>query len=301
MIILGYDVWLANSRANTYSMRHETLKPTDPKFWDFSFHEKGYYDLPACIDHILNVTGKTKLTFIGYSQGTTEAMVLTSTKPEYNDKINVMIFLSPVGYVKNVRSPVVHLVRQHQELFDYLRQLQIYGMPWNRWLSKLTEITCNDVSPLQNICISILQLIFGFDIPQIDRSLLTVLLSTTPAGFSFKELIHFGQEISSGQFQQFDYGEKNMEIYGAPVAPAYDVSKITCPVVAYYGMNDFLASVEDVEKLLDEFPGRPERKRIPYELFNHIDFVFAKDAKVLVYDSVIDICNKYNTFFNFLQ
>lgn len=33
----GCDVWLANSRGNTYSLRHETLSPDDKRFWDFRF------------------------------------------------------------------------------------------------------------------------------------------------------------------------------------------------------------------------------------------------------------------------
>lgn len=32
----GYDVWLGNARGNTYSKRHKSLSPNDPRFWEFS-------------------------------------------------------------------------------------------------------------------------------------------------------------------------------------------------------------------------------------------------------------------------
>ena len=31
----GFDVWLANSRGNTYSRRHKSLKPSDKAFWQW--------------------------------------------------------------------------------------------------------------------------------------------------------------------------------------------------------------------------------------------------------------------------
>lgn len=54
----GYDVWLGNARGNTYSKRHISLKHDDSQFWDFSWHEMAYYDIPAEIDYIYKIRGK---------------------------------------------------------------------------------------------------------------------------------------------------------------------------------------------------------------------------------------------------
>ena len=33
----GFDVWLGNTRGNRYSSSHETISPTSPEFWDWSW------------------------------------------------------------------------------------------------------------------------------------------------------------------------------------------------------------------------------------------------------------------------
>lgn len=39
--------------------------------------------------------------------------------------------------------------------------------------------------------------------------------------------------------KKFDYGEiKNLEIYGSKIPPSYDFSKITIPILIYYGEGD---------------------------------------------------------------
>merc|ERR1719352_234624 len=69
----GYDVWFGNNRGNTYSRNHTTLKVSDAKFWSFTFAEMARFDVPAEIDYALAVSGAKTLSYLGHSQGTTQA------------------------------------------------------------------------------------------------------------------------------------------------------------------------------------------------------------------------------------
>lgn len=62
-----------------------------------SYHEIGTIDMRYSIDHILGITGKQRLIYIGFSMGTSESYVLLSTYPEYNQKISLCVSLAPVA------------------------------------------------------------------------------------------------------------------------------------------------------------------------------------------------------------
>lgn len=65
---LGFDVWLGNARGNRYSRGHHSMSVESEEFWDFSWHEIGFYDIPAMINYVLDTTKKDKLDYIGHSQ-----------------------------------------------------------------------------------------------------------------------------------------------------------------------------------------------------------------------------------------
>ena len=70
--------------------------------------EMSTIDLPKFIDTVLEKTGQKKLTYIGYSMGTTLSYILLSEKPEYNDKMSVVINIAPTAFFTPPFSPLVN-------------------------------------------------------------------------------------------------------------------------------------------------------------------------------------------------
>nr|XP_044610708.1 lipase member K isoform X4 [Equus asinus] len=105
----GYDVWMGNSRGNTWSRKHLKFSPKSPEFWAFSLDEMAKYDLPATINFIVEKTGQEQLYYVGHSQGTTIAFIAFSTNPELAKKIKIFFALAPVITVKYTQSPMKKL------------------------------------------------------------------------------------------------------------------------------------------------------------------------------------------------
>ena len=62
-----------------------------------SFHEMRIYDLPAQVDYILNFTQKDKLICQVYSLGTSMSFVFLFERPEYNEKVKLLVAEAPVA------------------------------------------------------------------------------------------------------------------------------------------------------------------------------------------------------------
>ncbi|XP_047507878.1 lipase 3-like [Pieris napi] len=289
----GYDVWLANVRGNTYSKAHVSLNTDTFEFWNFTFHEVSQHDLPAVIDYIMDLKGwDAKINYIGHSMGTTVLFAMLSTKTHYNKVLRAGFALAPVAYMTDIKSPI-HLLAKYSDNIEYLFKLLGANefLPPNAVLRWLSKHACEINKLEEAICENSMFVICGHDEGQFNKSLLPLILSHDPAGASTKTLVHYAQEIrTAGRFQQFDYGpDGNLKQYGSPSPPEYPIHKITLPIALISSQNDWLASDVDVTNLYVQLVNPIEHYIVPLKEFNHIDFLWAIDARKLVYNKLLEL------------
>jgi pimeloyl-ACP methyl ester carboxylesterase len=279
----GFDVWLGNFRGNKYARFHKTLAPTEHAFWEFTWDEMARYDLPAMIDHALNVSKTDSLYYVGFSLGTTTGLAKFSQDREFAKKIKKFYALAPMATMSHVKGPLRWVAPFTGAL---KRVFELVGMDEfqpNAWLMEQTAkyFCANVVTKL--VCKSSLFLIGGPDSHQLNATRLPVYLSHSPGGTSTRNIVHIGQLINSGKFQAFDFGDKkkNQERYQQDTPTVYDVSTMETPVVIFAGGADWLADPTDVQNLTPQLRNLVGNTYLPD--FNHFDFIWGLRAAPQVY------------------
>ncbi|KAI8434038.1 hypothetical protein MSG28_012188 [Choristoneura fumiferana] len=291
-----YDVWAGNTRGNRYGRRHTHLNPDiDKSFWDFSFHEAGYYDLAATIDFILNATGEKNLRSIGHSQGTTVHFVLMSTKPEYNEKIEIFIALAPVAFLNHLKPPLSTVLELGPIInldFEDLGLEELFRD--HDSATELMKILCSQ-GIIGLLCyLDVFSPLSGLDPKRVEPEFYEVIVGHTPAGTNRKTLVHFSQVSLNKRFAYYDYGlSKNLQRYGSSVPPSYDLGKVMARVALMVGKNDSVATVEDVDILRKKLSNVAGYYLLEPELWNHVDFVWANDMDVYLYPKIFSVLQKF--------
>ncbi|XP_075151158.1 lipase 3-like [Haematobia irritans] len=293
----GYDVWMGNARGNTYSKKHKYYPTYWQIFWNFSWHEIGIYDVPNMIDYILKNTNQSQLHYVGHSQGTTVYLVMMSEKPSYNNKIKSVHLLGPAAYMGNMKSPMTRafapILGQPNAMVELCGSMEF--MPSNKFKQDLGIEMCKANSPYVEMCANEIFLIGGYDSEQLDRELLEHIKATSPAGASVNQNIHFCQEYNSKKFRKFDYSvvRNPIEYGGALQPPDYNLKNALAPTHMYYGANDWMCDLKDVEQLIKELPNVQLDYLVPFPKWAHLDFIWGTEAKFYVYDKVMEYMELY--------
>ncbi|XP_039148048.1 lipase 3 isoform X2 [Drosophila simulans] len=285
-----FDVWLANARGTTHSRGHRTLQTSDARFWQFSWHEIGIYDLPAIVDYVLARTNRRQLHYVGHSQGTTVLLVLLSQRPEYNARFANAALMAPVAFLQHLSSPPLRLLARDSSMATLL--LNKLGLHELLPATALTQVGgqffCTASRPTYALCTLFTSLYVGFSDYPLDRSILPRILETTPAGISRGQLQHFGQLINSGKFQQYDYRSPRLNTlrYGRTTPPSYQLANVRLQLQIFHGSRDALSSLADVQRLVRELRNSATQMyQVPG--YNNIDFLFASSAPQVVFQRII--------------
>ncbi|KAG9484992.1 hypothetical protein GDO78_008217 [Eleutherodactylus coqui] len=287
----GYDVWMGNSRGNTWSRKHKTLSAADREFWAFSYDEMAKKDLPAVIDFILQTTDQEQLYYIGHSQGTTIGFIAFSTIPQLAKKIKMFFALAPVVTVQHPIGPAAASRWLPACLIKAFFGEKLF-LPQSKITRFISRKFCNHFL-LDELCGNFFFLLCGFNEQNLNMTRVHVYTSFCPAGTSVQNMIHWLQAVHTGKLQAFDWGtEGNKKHYNQSTPPLYDVTNMDVPTALWSGENDWLADKLDVESLIPKIRNLVYHEEIPK--WQHLDFVWGLDAPQKLYNRILELLEKHS-------
>nr|CAD2183051.1 unnamed protein product [Meloidogyne enterolobii] len=296
----GFDVWMGNVRGNVYSSKHEKSFIGKDDYWKFTWDEMALIDLPAMVDKALEISGQSKLFYVGHSQGTLIMFAqLASDNQEFKNKIIKYFALAPVATIKYMKGLISLSGKLFGKSFNILnKHFGSHEFLPSNWASKLfAKMLCSPILS-SSICDNIMFLIGGTDNSQLNETRIVVYTKHEPAGTSTRNIAHWTQMQQSGLVQKFDYGTENENrlIYGQIKPPIYNLTNInTIPIYLFYSDSDWLATDKDVEEtIIKQIPKENIKiaKKLPN--FNHFDFIWGINAPDKIYKGMIEEISKEN-------
>ncbi|XP_065080631.1 lipase 3-like [Ochlerotatus camptorhynchus] len=278
LVDLGYDVWLGNSRSSLNSHQHVKFCTCSKEFWDYSWHEMGIYDLPAMIDTVLARTQQPKLRLVVYSEAGALAMVMLSSRPEYNNKLIALDAMAPAAFVSNTWYRYLAL--------PFAKIPKVFRSAYA--LYSTNEVTVEACETEKKICTDLYYQFLNGESVGMNRTWIDRIYQSMPAGASIKEVLHYVQLIWTKKFAPFDHGvSKNLKMYGSKIPPEYPLDRISVPVNIHYGLRDKIVDPVGVMRLGSRLINSPRVRMRPYDELQHSDFIYGDSAYEIVYKDVL--------------
>ncbi|XP_051530604.1 gastric triacylglycerol lipase [Myxocyprinus asiaticus] len=286
----GFDVWIGNSRGNTWSRKHVSLDPKEKEYWKFSHDEMAKKDLPTVINFITKTTGQEQIFYVGHSQGTTIAFMAFSTMPELASKIKMFFALAPVATVGLTKSPMTKLsVIPEFLIWDLFGRKDF--LPQNDLIKFFATEFCSR-KPLSVLCGNVFFLLCGFDEKNLNMTRTPVYTTHCPAGTSVQNMVHWAQAVKYNKLMAYDFGKAgNMAHYNKTTPPLYNIRDMMVPTALWSGGQDTLADPQDVALLLTQIPKLVFHRNIDH--WEHLDFIWGLDAPQEMYNKMIELMRLY--------
>lgn len=297
----GFDVWMGNSRGNTFSRDHIELKIDGREYWDFSFDEMAKHDLSSTINAILVRTKAKQLAYVGHSQGSALGFIKFSQDAALAKKVSIAIMLAPVVFVSHLSSPILRYLARFSTvdlMYSLGKKEFMPGLPGPS--SRFFGWIC-DRYPMA--CTNFYMALAGYNRGNLDNSHWDDYMAYTPAGSSAKNMVHWAQAVrntDSTACLAFDYGTKchhlwggkkkcNQDIYGTRVPYKYHIEDFGVPLALFWGGKDLLSNSTDVEDLIGSLHPDILQQQSFIPQYEHLDFTWGIDAHVLVYPSILKL------------
>uniref|UniRef100_A0A8B9EVJ5 Lipase n=1 Tax=Amazona collaria TaxID=241587 RepID=A0A8B9EVJ5_9PSIT len=296
----GYDVWLGNSRGNTWSLKHKTLKPCQKEFWQFSFDEIGKYDVRGELYFIMNKTGQKDVYFVGHSEAATAGFVAFATYPELAQRVKVFFALGPVVTTTYGTSPLVTAVRFPQFLIrvspkgikfyilistaiSHMFLLKIFFLYLKNILLKWGLTQKQHAAQVPHSFILSQHWITAFITLLLSlQSRTDVYVGHYPAGTSVQNGLHW---------HQVQLIHPSLPSFLQSTPPVYKIEEISTPIAVWSGALDKFADPKDTAKLLPRI-----KNLIYYEHFpswGHLSFIWGLDAPQKLYQKIVELLEKH--------
>ncbi|CAH9089575.1 unnamed protein product [Cuscuta epithymum] len=284
----GFDVWISNLRGTTHSRRHVTLYAnSDRKYWDWTWDDLVEQDLPTIVKLVFDTTGQ-KVHYVGHSMGTLIALASFS-EGKMVDMVKSATLLSPIAYLSHMATAIAFFAAN-----SFIGEIiGAFGFaefnPKNKFVSEILRAKCSQAQPKIN-CNDLMTIFTGKNCC-LNSSNFELFLEYEPQPTSTKNLVHMAQTVRSRILTKYDYDLNNIEHYGQPRPPIYNLTNIPLdiPIFISYGGQDALSDVKDVENLLDYLKSHNIFKMhvLYIQEYAHADFILGITAKDLVYNKII--------------
>ena len=321
----GFDCWFMNFRGNIFNLSHKNQDISYEEFFDFTYDDLGQKDVPTCIDNILKITKKPKLTLVSLSAGAFAgniALTDKSTHKNTNSQVEQAIFLAPMLLITH------HKEKNWDTDYCYYKNMDWAIKKSKEWKSYHTKF--GSYHSDSYFCTKFLKYIdsvypaydlAGTDITGFDgktdvavacvlkKDLLWTLFPcqkffghpggrTDGYGTSTKCFLHIVQQVLTERrytkkLYAYHYGsEENKQNYGTEESPDYDLTNINIPMSLIIGSTDKVCNLEGSQAFADLVNTHNKNENLKcfcLENWRHASFQYPKDMKPMtqIFDEIL--------------
>ncbi|EGF83034.1 hypothetical protein BATDEDRAFT_33937 [Batrachochytrium dendrobatidis JAM81] len=283
LVDAGFDVWLGNNRGSGGYHKHHDLSSLE--FWDWSLEELARYDFPTLVEYVAVKTGKEKVTYIGHSQGNAQAFLGISINPKMAKRLRCFIALAPAVYTGPLleSGTTAALMGFPKVVFEL-----IFGnmqfLPIMTFAQKYIPS-----SIFSTLAYSMFHHLFGWCDTKWELEHKSSYFQFSPRPTSTKAIQYWRQSSCRGYIGLFESADSSNCLLSSQ-SDVLDLTTVTCPLVAFFGKEDFIVDGDRFSKKCQE-----EQLNVLYsehiDEYEHLDVIWAKTAPTIVFEKIVALVN----------